>query len=56
MLKTARMTFEEIAAMNALCARIAEEKDPRRFGELVSELNDLLESEQDRLDNKRIVN
>jgi hypothetical protein len=37
------MTPEEKAAMDALCKRIAEEKDPAKFHRLLVQLNDLLE-------------
>jgi hypothetical protein len=37
------MTDQERAVLNTLGKRIVEEKDPRRFDELVVELNELLE-------------
>jgi hypothetical protein len=43
------MTPEEKEQMNMLCARIAVEKDPTMFDQLVRQLNDLLEKKHDRL-------
>jgi hypothetical protein len=40
------MTPEEREQMNELCARIAVEKDPAIFTQLVRQLNDLLEKKQ----------
>ena len=37
------MTSEQQERMNNLCMRIQEEKDQRKFIELVTELNQLLE-------------
>jgi hypothetical protein len=37
------MTPEDRSRMEALCAQIAVEKDDRRFDELLTELNDLLQ-------------
>jgi hypothetical protein len=37
------MTPEERERMNLLCRLIQEEKDPKQFGGLVNELEDLLE-------------
>ena len=43
------MTPEERDRMHALCARIEVEKDHEEFTRLVQELNDLLESKENRL-------
>ena len=43
------MTPEEREKMNALCERIAVEKVPEKFDELVRELNDLLEQKHERI-------
>lgn len=43
------MTPEEREKMNALCERIAIEKAPQKFDELVRELNDLLERKHERI-------
>jgi len=40
------MTPEEQDQMNKLCARIAVERDPTIFTQLVRQLNDLLEKRQ----------
>jgi hypothetical protein len=42
------MTPEERDLMNALCRRIAVEKELTAFDELVRQLNDLLESKRPR--------
>ncbi len=47
------MTPDERERMNWLCQRIAEEKDPKIFDELVRELNDLLDTEHERLHSRR---
>jgi hypothetical protein len=47
------MTNEEGAAMNDICRRIAEEKDPAPFHHLVVQLNDLLENRQNRLEDRK---
>ena len=39
--------------MEDLCSRIATEKDPRKFLELVQQLNELLEQSQRQLDKNR---
>jgi hypothetical protein len=36
--------------MNALCKRIQDEKDPNKFGELLEELERLLESKRERIE------
>lgn len=43
------MTSEERERMNWLCQRIADEKDPDIFDQLVEELNDLLEAKHERI-------
>ena len=43
------MTPEEQSRMNKLCQQIAVEQDPQTFGELVHQLNELLERKEDRL-------
>jgi hypothetical protein len=43
------MTPEERASMERLCQRIAVEKDPTTFNDLVAQLNDLLEKKEHRL-------
>ena len=43
------MSPEERERMNWLCARIQEEKDQKRFTELVMELNALFEKKENRL-------
>jgi hypothetical protein len=43
------MTPEERARMNYLCERIATEKEPTVFDQLVKELNDLLEQKHERI-------
>lgn len=43
------MTPEEREKMNDLCRRIQDEKDPKTFDRLVSELNDLLEVKHERI-------
>ena len=43
------MTPEERALMDRLCQRIAVEKDPKTFNDLVVQLNDLLEKKELRL-------
>jgi hypothetical protein len=40
------MTPEEKELMNSLCQRIAVEKDPKTFDELVHQLNELLEKKE----------
>ena len=45
------MTPEESERMNELCAQIQVERDPRKFGELIAELNDMLEAKERRLGN-----
>lgn len=45
------MSPEERERMHALCARIEIEKDHDKFTKLVQELNDLLESKENRLGN-----
>ena len=47
------MTPEERDRMAWLCTRIQEEKDPKVFGELVVELDELLTIKEQRLDEKR---
>jgi hypothetical protein len=44
------MTPEERERMHFLCDRIAKEKDHTEFSKLVQELNDLLESKEQRLE------
>jgi len=43
------MTSNERERMNWLCRRIQEEKDPKQFNALVSELNHLLDEKDYRL-------
>ena len=43
------MTPEEREEMNRLCRLIQDEKDPKRFTELLQKLHDLLEAKSDRL-------
>jgi hypothetical protein len=43
------MTTEEREQMNKLCGRIAVEKDPTVFNQLVRQLNDLLAKKHSRL-------
>lgn len=43
------MTPEERERMEWLCKRIAEEKDPEKFDELVKQLDDLLEVKHQRI-------
>ena len=43
------MTPEERERLDYLCKRIIEEKNPEMFTALVQELNDLLDSKQERL-------
>lgn len=43
------MTPEERQRMDSLCKRIAVEKDPGTFDQLVKELNDLLEQKHERI-------
>jgi hypothetical protein len=40
------MTPDERESLHSLCARIAEEKDPTRFLQLVEELNTLLDQKE----------
>jgi hypothetical protein len=44
------LTPDERERMNALCERIAIEKDQQKFVQLIRELNDLLERKQHRLE------
>jgi hypothetical protein len=44
------MTPEERERMDGLCQRIAVEKDPKVFDDLVKELNELLERKHGRID------
>jgi hypothetical protein len=43
------VTPEERERMIFLCKRITEEENPEKFNELVGELNDILDSTQERL-------
>ena len=43
------MTPEEKELMDALCKRIAVEHDPKKFDELVHQLNELLEKKEQRI-------
>jgi hypothetical protein len=43
------MKPQERERMNWLCSRIADEKDPLIFDQLVEELNDLLEAKHERI-------
>jgi hypothetical protein len=47
--KKDEMTPEEKELMDALCKRIAVEQDPKKFDELVFQLNELLEKKEHRL-------
>jgi hypothetical protein len=47
------MTPEEGEKMNHLCKRIAEEKDPKIFDQLVKALNDLLDAKHERIHSER---
>jgi hypothetical protein len=47
------MTPEEREHLDALCKRIAIEKDPQRFDSLVRELEALLEAKHERLQSMR---
>ena len=47
------MTQEEREQMDHLCRSIQSEKDPRRFTELVKQLNDLLEQTHPRIESKK---
>lgn len=44
------MTPEERERMNEICARLQVEQDHRKFGQLLAELNDLLERKVHRLE------
>lgn len=44
------MTPDERERMQILCERIAKEQDHKKFSELVSQLNDLLDNKGRRLD------
>jgi hypothetical protein len=44
------MKKEEIAQMEHLCRLIAVEKDPKKFNELVTALNDLFDDKNKRLE------
>ena len=48
--RKASMRKEEIARMEDLCRLIAVEKDPKKFNELVTALNDLFEDKNKRLE------
>jgi hypothetical protein len=50
------MTPEEREQMNKLCARIAVERDPTIFTELVRQLNELLEKRQHGLSSEQQEN
>ena len=43
------MTSEERELMNCICQQIQCEKDPKRFAELVQELEGLLSKKEERL-------
>jgi hypothetical protein len=43
------MNSEERKRLNWLCQRIADEKDPKIFDELVQQLNELLQVKHDRI-------
>jgi protein-tyrosine phosphatase len=43
------MTAEERERMNWLCSRIADEKNPSVFHELLRELNELMEKKRQRI-------
>jgi len=47
------MTPEERAEMDRICSQIQEEKDPKKFDELVARLNELLEDKGHRLTEKQ---
>jgi hypothetical protein len=49
------MTVDQQECVNILCTRIQEENDPRKFIELVSELNRLLERNETALARCRLV-
>lgn len=46
------MTPEERELMNTLCREIQDEKDPKRFSELVRELDEVLARKDERLNEK----
>jgi hypothetical protein len=46
------MTPEEREKMNALCKRIQDEKDPKKFTELLQELDRLTESKRERIQDR----
>jgi hypothetical protein len=48
------MTSEERHNMNALCARIQDEKDPKVFDELIRELNELFEEKHERINPHKV--
>jgi hypothetical protein len=43
------MTPEERERMNWLCKQIQDETDPKRFGQLIAELNEVLAAKEDRI-------
>jgi hypothetical protein len=43
------MTPEERRRMNWLCKQIQEERDPKRFGQLITELNELIAEKESRI-------
>jgi hypothetical protein len=43
------MTPEERKRMNWLCTQIQEERDPKRFDQLITELNELLAARESRI-------
>ena len=43
------MTSEERELMNSICQKIQTERDPKRFAELVQELEGLLSGKENRL-------
>jgi len=43
------MTFEERKRMFALCKLIQDEKDPKKFADLIQELNQLLDQKRERI-------
>jgi hypothetical protein len=47
------VTPEEREQMNLLCRRIQEENDPKTFGGLVRELDELLSTQEERLTGRR---
>jgi hypothetical protein len=51
----ASMTAEEKERMNFLCKQIQVEQDETKFTELVSELNELLETKEHRLTEKQKI-